>query len=554
MEIHGENEFKTRVYSNASFNLEKYEGELNKLSREELANIEGLGKSMVENITQILETGTFEKLEELRKVTPGGLLDIAGIKGLGAKKVRMLWKELGIDTLEGLRKACEGNIISGLKGFGQKTQDNIIKEVNYILANKYKLLYEEAEIFADQIQEILEEKLPDVLISQAGELRRKLEIVDELTFVIGTDRIVEVYDKLSEIDSFEHTYTESGPFNWRGNLLENGAKVHFILCSKEQFYNKVLLHTGSEKHLALATHEQSNLFSIISESPLKDEATAYEKLSMQYVIPELREGWFEIEQARKNELPKLIEFEDLKGTLHNHSTYSDGKNTLREMAEKCIEMGYEYLGISDHSKSAFYANGLQEFHVKKQHEEIDQLNKELAPFKIFKGIESDILNDGSLDYESDILESFDFIVASIHSNLNMDITKATNRLLTAIQNPYTTILGHSTGRLLLRREGYPIDHKTIIDACTENDVIIEINANPWRLDLDWRWVNYALEKGITLSINPDAHELEGLRDMYYGVQVGRKGGLTKEKTFNCLGVKEVEEYFKKRKEQKLNGK
>ena len=287
------------------------------------------------------------------------------------------------------------------------------------------------------------------------------------------------------------------------------------------------------------------------DQEIESEEAAYKAFDSQYIEPELREGTFEIDLASKDELPNLLELKELQGPFHNHSNYSDGNNTIRQLAEYCISQGYAYLGLSDHSKSAFYANGLQEFQIIKQHEEIAELNKELGPFKIFKGIESDILNDGSLDYAPDVLASFDFIVASVHSNLNMDREKATQRLLKAIENPYTTFLGHPTGRLLLRRKGYPIDHKKIIDACAKHDVIIEINANPWRLDLDWPWVNYALEQGVILSINPDAHEIEGFDDMKYGVYMGRKGGLTKEKTFNAWGLERVEKYLKERKERIL---
>ena len=239
--------------------------------------------------------------------------------------------------------------------------------------------------------------------------------------------------------------------------------------------------------------------------------------------------------------------EDLRGILHCHSNYSDGKNSLREMAESCKNAGYEYLGISDHSKSAYYyANGLYEERVLKQHLEIDELNQELAPFKIFKGIESDILVNGELDYEDSVLNSFDFIVASIHSSLNMDRSKATQRILTAIENPYTTILGHLTGRLLLIREGYPVDHKAIINACAEKNVVIEINSHPNRLDIDWRWVNYAIEKGVMLSINPDAHEIAGFDHMYYGVCAGRKGGLSKKSTLNTMSQEKIESFFNNR--------
>jgi DNA polymerase (family 10) len=295
------------------------------------------------------------------------------------------------------------------------------------------------------------------------------------------------------------------------------------------------------------------LFSILKGQTFASEIEIFEQLNWPFIEPELREGTFEIEAAKTNTLPKLVQDSDLKGIFHNHSTYSDGENTLEEMAMYCKELGYQYLGISDHSKTATYAKGLYEDKIVTQHKEIDAFNAKFLQsdgqplFKIFKGIESDILGDGSLDYEEDVLKSFDFIVASIHSNLKMDIEKASQRLIKAIENPYTTMLGHPTGRLLLRRQGYPINHAMIIDACAANNVIIEINANPWRLDIDWRWIHYALEKGVMLSINPDAHELQGYHDMHYGVCVGRKGGLTADMCFNSKPLLEVEKYFNKRK-------
>ena len=266
-------------------------------------------------------------------------------------------------------------------------------------------------------------------------------------------------------------------------------------------------------------------------------------MELPFIAPEMREGLFEFDLAKADKLPKLVEMEELKGILHNHSTYSDGRHTLREMAETCKELGYEYLGITDHSKSATYANGLTEERILEQHAEIDALNEELAPFKIFKGIESDILGDGSLDYSDEVLKSFDFIVSSIHGNLKMEESKATSRLIKAIENPYTTILGHPTGRLLLKRAGYPIDHQAVIDACAKHGVSIEINANPLRLDLDWRWVNYALSKGVMIAVNPDAHDKDHYQFMRYGLLVGRKAGLTKEMTLNALSKEELEKWF-----------
>jgi DNA polymerase (family 10) len=270
-------------------------------------------------------------------------------------------------------------------------------------------------------------------------------------------------------------------------------------------------------------------------------------LGIQYIVPELREGLNEVDAATTNSIPDLIEYSDIRGSLHNHSTYSDGHNTLREMAEYCKGMGLEYLGICDHSKSAFYANGLSVERIRQQHAEIDHLNSELEPFRIFKGIESDILSDGSLDYTDDILGEFDFVVASIHSNLRMDIDKATSRIITAVSNPFTTILGHPTGRLLLAREGYPVDHKAVIDACADHGVVIELNAHPYRLDLDWRWIRYAISKGVKISVNPDAHSTAGFHDMYYGVCAGRKGFLSSSDTLNCYSLDDIDAFFRARK-------
>ena len=266
-------------------------------------------------------------------------------------------------------------------------------------------------------------------------------------------------------------------------------------------------------------------------------------MHLQYIVPELREGLQEAELAREGKLPELIQFSDLKGVLHNHTTYSDGVHTLKEMADHCKGLGYEYLGICDHSKTAVYANGLSIDRVLEQQLEIDRLNAGYQGFRIFKGIESDILGDGSLDYPEEILKTFDFVVASVHSNLKMSEEKATERLIKAIENPYTTILGHPTGRLLLARPGYPVDHKKIIDACAANRVSIELNAHPYRLDIDWRWIPYCLEKGVAVSVNPDAHHREGFQDMYYGICAARKGMLTRQTCLNAMGLQEFEAYL-----------
>lgn len=548
MELHGENDFKIKSYTNAIYNLERTERKLAYLELSDLENIDGVGKSIAAAIHEINTTGNYAKLEDLIEQTPAGLRKLMKLRGLGAKKLKTLWSELGIDSVESLEHAIEEDKLTKLKGFGAKTVDNITELIAFAKSVEGWVHYAVAENMANNLINEIKRVLPDAKIEVAGKLRRKWEVINQLEFVLGYNEISKANQLLDSINNISKTPKKSGPFTWRGITdTEDAVEVVIHHTPIEKFYNTLFLKTGSPLHL---THPigESNLKLIAEKDLFDSEEAIYSKLNMAYCAPEIREGTWEFELALSNRLPNLIEIEDLQGVLHNHSTYSDGENTLKEMVDQCKKMGYNYLGISDHSKAAhFYANGMYEDTVKAQQEEIDELNQKLAPFKIFKGIEADILPDGSLDYDAKTLQSFDFVVASIHSSLTMEEEKATQRLLTAIANPYTTILGHMTGRLLLIRKGYPVNHQAIIDACAKHNVIIEINAHPKRLDIDWRWVHYALEKGVFISINPDAHAIDGFKDMYYGICVGRKGGLTKEKTFNTWSLEKVEEYFNNRK-------
>ena len=547
MELHDENPFKIRGYQSALISLERGDQDIMELSDAELSQINGVGKSILEAIRSLKSTESFSSLDQLLEKTPTGILEVLQIKGLGPKKVKVLWEELGITSTHELMEACQSGRVAQTKGFGEKTQETIIQNLEFNASNAGKWLFADIEDAIDHLIASFKRLLADAQLAVVGDFARKMEIISDAEFLIGSDGLPQVKAKLKALESIDWNWKESSPATWKGKLQDPDLNLVFHFCSPSDYLWKKLAYTGSKAHLLSLVNDSETIAEVLIKRDYDSEEAFFTQNKLQFIPTEMREGFGEVELARENKIPVLLQESDLKGILHNHSTYSDGKHSLRQMAEYCKSLGYEYLGISDHSRTAIYAGGLDIEQIVKQQTEIDELNKELAPFKIFKGIESDILGDGSLDYPDEVLATFDFVVSSVHSILNMDIKRATERLLRAIANPYTTILGHPTGRLLLRREGYPIDHQAIIDACAERNVVIEINANPWRLDLDWRWVRYAMDKGVKLSINPDAHEMEGYSDMKYGVLIGRKGGLTKEMTLNALSGEEIAAYFAERK-------
>ncbi|MGB0861539.1 MAG: PHP domain-containing protein [Saprospiraceae bacterium] len=537
MELHGANPYKTRSYSNAYIQLRKLSTPLSEMSDEEIGSIKGVGKSLASKIKEILETGSFVALNEFLEKTPVGVQEMLDIKGFGAKKIKTIWKELGTETLGELLYACNENRLVALNGFGHKTQKDLIKKIEYYLQSRDKFHYATLEASALELVKILQKKLPTATVELTGEIRRYCPILNKIEIIIGLDEAIDsIFDKkLTLLEQQENKYAVKIPTEYPTVIY------HYPLS---QFGSKQFSHTGSRAFLEGVV----SLCEGVDFSNLSTEVAVFEKAGLPYIMPELRENAKILSKTTQRQPPALLEEKEIKGVIHSHTTYSDGINTLTEMAEYAQSLGYEYIVITDHSKAAFYANGLKPDRVLAQMEEIDALNEQLAPFKIYKGIESDILNDGSLDYEEDILARFDFIIASVHTNLKMDETKATERLLTAIKNPYTTMLGHPTGRLLLSREGYPIDHKAIIDACSEHQVAIELNANPYRLDLDWTWIEYAMSKNVKISINPDAHSTGGIHDIHFGVLAARKGGLTAEMCFNTMGSQELDEYIAAKKE------
>jgi len=536
MELHEENPFKIKSLANAAFKVDKLPFPAAGKTFAELEKVDGIGKSTAGKIIELLEKGTMTELEELLAKTPEGIVEMMGIKGIGPKKVAVIWKELGIENIGELYYACNENRLVEAKGFGLKTQEDIRNVIEFNMASHGKFLYAKVEQEAKDFLEQLKGIFAGALIEFAGEFRRYCEIINKLTIVLGSRDQEMAFNSLSQSDIINEIVADKNQITGR---LASGLVVDIICVEKRYFYKVLFEQTGNDEHVKAVFDKAADVI----DQP-ESEELIYKKAGLEFIQPELREGTTFIERAEKNTLPHLISHHDLKGTLHNHSTWSDGINTVEEMALYCRdELKLEYLGMCDHSKSAFYAKGLTIECVLQQQEEIDHLNKKLDGFHIFKGIESDILYDGSLDYPDEVLKKFDFIVASVHSILKMDEEKATSRLIKAIENPYTTILGHPTGRLLLSRNGYPINYKKVIDACAANNVVIEINANPLRLDLDWRWHQYALDKGVWLSINPDAHRKEGFLDMRYGLLVARKGGLYKERCLNALSLQEIGKFF-----------
>jgi DNA polymerase (family 10) len=537
MELHEVNPFKIKSIANAAFNVDKLPYPVANKSFEELEKISGIGKSVAAKIIELVQTGSMTELEEILAATPEGVVEMMAIKGIGAKKVATIWHEMGIETVGELFYACNENRLIEAKGFGLKTQDDIRKSIEFKMASSGKFLYAQVEPEADKVMDKLKDVFINTLMDFAGEYRRLCEIINELVVIVGSRDQDIAFQSLVHSDILNNIQVNKEIITGE---TDNGLKVIIHVVEKRFFFKTLFIQTGNDEHVQIVLERGGD----DADQP-ESEELIYQKAGLAFIKPELREGNTFIERAGKNELPQLISYNDLKGTLHNHSTWSDGVNTIEEMAIYCRdELKLEYLGMCDHSKSAFYAKGLSIERVLQQQEEIDHLNKKLDGFHIFKGIESDILNDGSLDYPDEILKKFDFVVASVHTNLKMSEEKATERLIKAIENPYTTILGHPTGRLLLSRNGYTFDYKKVIDACAANNVIIEINANPLRLDLDWRWHQYALEKGVWLSINPDAHRNEGFLDMHYGVIVARKGGLYKERCLNALSLQEITQVFK----------
>ena len=533
MDIHGENAFKIKSYSNAAYTLDRLNDPLEAMSPAQIAGIRGIGDALAQKIVDLLATKKLQILEDYIEKTPAGILEMLKIKGLGPKKIITIWKELGIESIGELLYACEENRLINYKGFGAKTQQSIQDALNYYLQNQGSFLYQQVQTIVAQIENALSLQFPNNQHQVSGHFKRQMETLDFLDIVTTTSHTI-LSDWLEAkgfiLDTTNDYLSCKGPDQF---------ELRWHIVPEPQFFiQDFSLACSPEFWLAWQAVPNFN-----AQIPFPSELAIFEQVQIPFIPSAQREDPSIIQQAKTKGLNPTIQTSDIKGIIHSHSSWSDGLHTIEQMALAAKAQGLEYLVISDHSKSAFYANGLQEDRIRAQHKEIELLNKKLAPFVIFKSIESDILNDGSLDYPDEILDLFDLVIASVHSNLKMTEEKAMMRLINAIENPYTSILGHATGRLLLSRKGYPINHEAIIKACAANDVVIELNAHPRRLDMDWRYIGQAMQEDVLISINPDAHAIDGFEDCAYGILVAQKAGLTAAQNLSSFSLAEMMEFI-----------
>ncbi len=554
LELKGENPFKFRAYHNASVTVEALEEDLDKAIEDgTLAEQKGIGKGLYEKIVELNNTGRLKYYEDLKKEIPAGLLEIIRIPGVGPKKAKALYEELGISTVGELEYACMENRLIDLHGFGETTQAKILKGIEYYRKGMGHHLFNVALKDAERLLTLLEKNKDIKMRSIAGSIRRRKEVIKDIDIVASA-----IHERVGSVMDFFTTLPDVQSIVAKGDtkssvILSSGINADLRIVSDSEYPFALHYFTGSAEHntamrsrakkFGLKLNEYG-LFKGEKSLQCKSEEEIFKALGLTYIPPELREDKGEIEAAEQGKLPELIEPSDIKGIFHVHTTYSDASMTLHEVVKLAQGAGYQYIGISDHSKSAYYAGGLTEEKLRAQHDEIDGLNSKLKNFYIFKGIECEILSDGSLDYSDEILAEFDFVIASVHSRFNMSEEEMTDRIIKAISNPYTTMLGHPTGRLLLSREGYKVDLHKVIDAAAEKGVVIELNAHPYRFDLDWRYCKYAKEKGVKVSINPDAHHTGDLLNVAYGVGIARKGWLTSRDVLNTMRLNEIREFLK----------
>ncbi len=556
LELKGENPFKSRAYYSAARTVELMgEEELRKLVYDDrLKEVKGIGAALEEKLKELINSGRLAYYEELKASVPAGLVEMLRIPGLGPRKVRSLHEMLKITTLAELEYACRENRLVNLKGFGIKTQQNILEGIEFIRRNEGRFFYGEALAAGEGLLDALQGFGGLEELSLAGSLRRCREIVKDIDLVAAA---ADPGPLISFFTALDNVSSVSAAGDTRASVrLKEGIGVDLRVVSKKQFPYALHHFTGSKehntalRHLARSRELKINEYGIFKSNneliECRNEIDFFEALGLSYIAPELRENNGEIEAAAEGNLPVLVEEKDIRGVFHVHSAYSDGMNTLEEVVNYCRREGFEYVGITDHSQSAFYAGGLKEDDLFAQREEINMLREKYPEIGIFHGVESDIRSDGSLDYDDAVLEKLDFVIASVHSGLRMERGKMTERITRALAHPLVTMLGHPTNRLLLGREGSLLDLDRVFNAARENRVILELNASPARLDLDWRYLKRTRDLGLVVSINPDAHRLESFSDIKLGVAVARKGWLGKSFVFNTRSRAEVQNYFQNR--------
>lgn len=558
LELKGENPFKVRAYTHAARALETLSEPLETLIAEErLTAVDGIGKATGEKIAELSTHGRLDYYDHLREEFPPDILTLFDIQGLGAKKIKVLWDALKIHSVTRLERACKDGSVAALPGFGEKTAANILKGIEHMRSHAGEFRFGDVAHIAEGLLDDLRGH-PDVNLAQiAGSFRRKKEIVRDLDFIVSTknpEAIMAFFTAHPLVENvLAHGATKSSV------ILKSGIQCDLRAVNGPEFPFALNYFTGSKEHnvrmrsralsrgwslneYRFSAAEGRELLHPLPE--IHEEADIYRALDLDPVEPELREDRGEIDAAEKHKLPHLIEWSNLRGTFHNHTNASDGRATLEDMVAAAKELGLEYLGIADHSKASFQANGLDETRLAAQVARIAELNAADSDFRIFAGTECDILKDGTLDFSDEVLATLDYVVASVHSSFTMPEAEMTKRIIRAMENPHVTMLGHLTGRLLLSREPYQVNIPAILDAAAATGTIIELNANPRRLDLDWRWWPIAKEKGVKCAINPDAHSTAGLQDIIFGIGIARKGGLTKNDVINTLPLSRIESVLK----------
>jgi DNA polymerase (family 10) len=555
LELKGENVFKTRAYKNGAETVRSHDEDIVQLAKEnQLAGVSGIGKALQEKLHELATTGKLEFHDKLRAEFPPTLFELFEIQGLGPKKIKALYDKQNIASISALKSACQSGTISELRGFGAKTVEKLLAaiELREKFASHFRL--GDVAVMAEVLLDYVRMHPATLRCCHAGSYRRSKEIFHDIDILVATDKPAELTKYFSQLDEVEEVIACG---DTKASIrLENGLQADLRAVSNTAFPFALQYFSGSKEHnvvmrqRALKRGWSLNEYNFTikggTEEPpvVHEESDIYRALDLEYIPPELRENRGEFEAAENGRIPRLIELENLRGTFHNHTTASDGRNSLEEMAEAAIELGLEYLGIADHSKSSFQANGLYPERLLKQVDEIKKLNTQWdGSFKLLAGSEVDILKDGSLDFSDDILAQLDYVVASVHNAFTLPEKEMTARITKAMENPHVTMLGHLTGRLLLRREAYAVNVDKIIDCAAETGTIIELNCNPRRLDMDWRHWHKAQEKGVKCAINPDAHRVEQLQFLAFGVRLARKGWLTKNDVVNTKALPEILDFL-----------